>query len=249
MYFDFLLMNRDNSQLAVPYKRILLRIASIMQDFKRHIKEAINLNKDRLPQYAALTNNQSIPFSKRLINYEKLILSSAWLVDFIGDRYQTKGLPFVKEEFIDMESTNAFSATFPKHIDFQKPLIPYDFSFFSKVIKSAISNKSSEKIVEICNAVLLDLQSQAHVYNMTRHIIESLRRIAYLIPFHQLKAQELKIKPPTSYSWMFIKSHLYLLSRSINFDEKVSFIQEKGIPFIWQDLPSIDVKSGYDRSF
>lgn len=220
-----------------------------MQDFKRHIKEAISLNTQRLPLYAALTNNESVPFSKKLINYEKLILSTSWLVDFIGDKYQKVGVPFIIEEFIDMNEVKDFSESFPPNIDFTLVLQPYNFDSHLREIKNAISLKSSNDLVETTNSILTNLNSQPHVYCMTRHLIESIRRIAFLIPFHELKSKEIGVKPPTFYSWMLIKSHLRFLKQSCNFDEKVSFIQEKGVPFLWQDLPYIHTISTYQVDF
>jgi len=35
-----------------------------MQDFKRHIEEAVALNLEYLPRYAKITDNQSVVFSK-----------------------------------------------------------------------------------------------------------------------------------------------------------------------------------------
>lgn len=217
-----------------------------MQDFKRHIKEAITINSERLPLYAQLTNNKSIPLSRKLINYEKLLLSTAWMVDMVGDKYQKKGIPFIAEEFIEMSETPSFNVSFPEYINFNKKLVLVDFDPLLKKIKSGIRAKSSDKVVSACNYLLEELKIQPHVYCMTRHLIESMRRIAHLIPLHESKAQELSVSLPKFYSWTLIKAHLSFLSRSRKFDEQASFIQVAGIPFLWQDLPTIGTISSYD---
>ncbi len=216
-----------------------------MQDFKRHIKEAIELNSKRLPQYAKLTNNQSIPFSKKLIFYEKLILSTAWVVDMIGDRYQRKGVPFIIEDFVEMDLVPEFSEQFPKHIPFSSKLQKFDVNPIIKDLKKGITKKQEQMVLKITNATLEDLLHQPHVYCMTRHLIESIQRIAFLIPYHTARSEEIGIKPPTFYSWLLLRSHLSLLKKAIDFDENVAFIQEKGVPFLWQDLPPVDLINIY----
>jgi len=219
-----------------------------MQEFTKHIKEAIQLNSSRLEKYAQLTDNKSVKYSMRLIKYEKLILLSAPLVDLIGDRFQKKGLPFISEEFVDMNLVKDFSPTFPESINYQQKLRKLDFSVYLKPLKAAYTRRSYADVLQFSQLLLVELQSQAHVYCMTRHIIESIHRIAFLIPLHQEKSKILGIKGPEFYSWILINSHLKLVKLSVNFDEELAFIQESGVPFIWQDLPSINTINSYTVS-
>ena len=216
-----------------------------MKDFRRHIKDAITLNEKRLPLYAQLTDNQSIPFSKQLIKYERFILMTAGIVDFIGDSFQKKGIPFIKAEFVEMSQVRNFAESFPEGIDFTTKLLELDFKKFKSQLKMAISSKDTEQVITVCNEILMILSNQSHLYNMSRHLIESIRRVAYLIPLHQSKAHKIGVKPPSFYAWILIKSHIILLNQSKTFDEQVAFIQEGGVPFIWQDLPTIGMENSY----
>ena len=93
-----------------------------MQNFSRHLKEAICLNLERMPRYAALTGDKSIPFSKKLIRSEKTALLGSWIFDSIGDKLQAKGVPYMKEEFVEISLVHDFSAHYPKEINFEFPV-------------------------------------------------------------------------------------------------------------------------------
>ena len=89
------------------------------------------------------------------------------------------------------------------------------------------------------------MEMQKHYYCMLRHIIESIRRIAFLIPMHEQRAKELQIKAPTAYSFFLLKTHRWVLSESKKLDEAIVPIQQDGIPFLFQDLPHIGLNLEY----
>ena len=213
-----------------------------MQDLSRHLKEAIEINTDRMPRYAELSEGKTIPFSKKLIRYERLSLWGAWIFDRIGDKYQRQGIPYMKSEFVEMSLTPDFSPNYPEDIDYRLPLQRIDLQAFSKNLKNQIKHSDFEGIVNSSNEVLHDLEQQPHVYCMLRHIIESLRRIAFLIPIHEAKCENLKIKPPTSWSAFLIRTHRWTLNQSVKLDEAIAPIQQSGIPILFQDLPHINLE-------
>ena len=51
---------------------------------REHLEEAITLNKERQPLYAALSNNQSIAISSALIEMEHKLLRMAILSDAVS---------------------------------------------------------------------------------------------------------------------------------------------------------------------
>ncbi len=210
-----------------------------MQDLCRHLKEAIEINTDRMPRYAKLSDGKSLPFSKKLIRYEKLSLWGAWIFDRVGDKYQQKGIPYMKSEFIEMSLTPDFSSTFPKHIDYTKPLQKVNFQPFSSAIKAKIKDQNYSGIVRYSNEMLETLDQQPHVYCMMRHIIESLRRIAFFIPIHEENCAKIQLKAPTAYSHFLLKVHRWSFSQSAALDEAIAPIQESGVPILFQDLPHI----------
>lgn len=213
-----------------------------MQDLTRHLREAIEINTKRMPLYAKLSNGKTIPFSKKLINYEKLALKGAWFFDRIGNKLQQKGVPYLKAEFIEMSEVADFSETYPKHISFKTTLKKADIKQYNKALKQAIKAKNIKEIVSVCEIILIALNKQPHLYCMLRHLIESLGRIAYLIPQQEKLCNSLKLKSPNAYSYFLLKLHLLALKEAQNFDEAIAPIQNVGIPFLYQDLPHIEIR-------
>ena len=70
--------------------------------FYLHLKEAIALNTKRKRTYALLTNNQSIPVSRKLIYSEKMLLPVARYFDWQGKQYNEKGIPIISHDFVSM---------------------------------------------------------------------------------------------------------------------------------------------------
>ncbi len=200
-----------------------------------------------MPLYGALTGGKSIPFSKKLIRYEKWALWGAWYFDWVGDRYQKKGIPYMKAEFVEMSLTPEFSNNYPEEIDYSVPLQPVKLNSFSYELKGLIRKKDFEGLVSVCEEYLELLDQQPHVYCMLRHVVESLCRIAYLVPIHQSKCEQIEMKTPFAYSLFLIKTHRWALKASKELDEAASFIQIAGVPFLFQDLPKIDLEiAAYD---
>jgi len=212
-----------------------------MQEFKRHLQEAINLNTERMPLYSELTNGDSLRYSKKLISDERMALWWAWIFDRVGDKYQAKGVPFMKAEFVEMSLVPEFSNCYPSNINYQIALQKVEIKNFSSQLKNEIKKDKFESIIQTCNEFLDDLHKQPHVYCMLRHVIESLRRIAYLIPVHQKKCDQLNLSFPIIYSVILLKIHRLVLGRSKELDEAIAPIQIAGVPFLFQDLPPIDL--------
>jgi len=210
-----------------------------MKNFSRHIQEAIELNSERMPLYAELSKGGTIPFSKKLIRREKLVLHGARLMDKIGEKYQRKGVSFLEEEFVEMSLTPAFSKHYPTGIEYQELLREIDLKPFKKKARLQIRSGDYTGLMSNCKAILEELSGQAHVYCMVRHIIESIYQIASLIPKHEKDSLEIGIKPPTPFSRFLLRAHLFSLSESEQLDKDIAPIQNQNIPFLFQDLPSI----------
>lgn len=206
-----------------------------------HLKEALYVNSKRKPLYAKLSNNRSLPLSRKLINYEKGIIWIAWIIDRVGAKYQKKGIPFMIHEFVTMLELEEFSNRYPKEVDYSTPINKYNSKELFSELKRANKSRDPEQIVEASNKLLEVLEEQPSYYNMLRHVVESIRRIAFLIPLHIKACAELNIKAPTNYSHLLIKSHQLILNTSKTFDEQAAPIQQDGIPFLWQDFPEVRI--------
>ena len=213
-----------------------------MQDFSRHLKEAINLNSERLQMYATLTNGRSVYFSKKLIRLERMVLYWAWIFDRKGDKLQAKGIPYMKEEFVEMSLTPDFSSHYPKEIDFRVPLQIVSIKLLTKRIKQQLRDQDFEGIVISCQTFLKkELDEQPHVYCMLRHMLESICLISSLVPIQSERCLKLGMKAPTNYSVLLLKAHCWYLERARKFDQELAPIQLEGVPFLFQDLPRISL--------
>ncbi len=201
--------------------------------------DAIELNTQRMPRYADLTQGASLPFSRKLIFWEKTLVSFSWLVDRIGKKYQDKGIPYLVNEFLDMKLAPEFSENFPEGIDFKKPLEEIEIKSWKDKINGAIKKDELPTL----NACLLEwhttLSHQVHVYCMTRHLVESMWLIQSLIPGYDDICHDANMRSPKKHSYDLIRWHLRLLNYGKKFDENVAFIQNMGVPFIFQDVPEV----------
>jgi len=217
-----------------------------MQDLSRHLKEAIEINKARMPKYGELSEGATITYSKKLIRLEKIALWGAWYFDKRGDALQKLGIPYLKAEFIEMSLTPEFSSSYPEGINYKRPIQKINIHPFSETINADLKSKNYLGITSLCETLLEKLKEQEHVYCMTRHLVESLGRIAYLIPLHQVRCQIVEVKDPTKYSHFLLQVHHWALNQAMLMDESIATIQNKGIPFLYQDFPKIEIRSSYD---
>jgi hypothetical protein len=142
----------------------ILTIFIQMQNFSRHLKEAISLNLEPMTIYAALTNNKSILFSKKLIRSEKTALLGSWIFDWKGDKLQAKGVPYMKEEFVEMSIVPDFSSQYPQEIDCEISLRKFEVKSLTKNLKQQLSDRYFEKLALLSKAFIEEnLDSQPYV--------------------------------------------------------------------------------------
>ncbi len=84
-------------------------VAEFRSCTREHLEEAITLNNERQPLYAALSNNQSIAISSALIEIEHKLLRMAILSDVVSYFYQKAGVPLLCDEYVSMSLTPKFS--------------------------------------------------------------------------------------------------------------------------------------------
>ncbi len=216
-----------------------------MNELRKHLEDAIRINTTRLPLYASLTNEASTPFSKQLIRYEKWACLGSGLFDRKGNEWQEKGIPFIKAEFIDMSQTPEFQDTYPNHIAFAHGITILNTKAYRKSLGKALDHDGFEMVFHAAQQFLTLLNEQPAYYCMLRHLLESIRRIAFTTPLHQEKAHALGFSFPLRPARQLIKIHLTMLARAQTFDEDIAFIQQQGIPFIYQDLPHIGLDNPY----
>ena len=82
--------------------------------FRKHLIDAITVNKTRKPIYAAMTKGRSRPLSNFLIWNEYLILPIAWYFDIWARKFNQQGIGIISKDFISMASVQP-AETAPKY--------------------------------------------------------------------------------------------------------------------------------------
>ena len=74
---------------------------------------------------------------------------------------------------------------------------------------------------------------------MTRHLIESLWRVAVLAPLHERLAAERAVRSTRDLSELLLRLHLSALPEGAKLDRAAAPLQARGIPIICRDVPPI----------
>lgn len=214
--------------------------------FEKHLLQAIQINKTRLPLYAALTDNQSIRISNQLIFWEIIALPLAKITDWCARKYQSAGIPIVKEDIVSMDFTPEF-----KVCSSVPPLPLAQFvcqngNSIKRRIYKAYKEKGFSGIIYITQEELNKFEKIQTYHCMLRHLLESILRIADLAPKHDAFTISKGMRSTRHLSWFMIWLHLIFLAITTKFDEWAAPIQAKGIPIIAQDVPVIQKSKFYN---
>lgn len=208
--------------------------------FRRHIAEAIRLNRQRMPRYARLTGGESVRISKKLIRLERLALPAAWWVDRRARRYQTRGVPIVHADFVEMDAVPAFRERAANEPSPAAAFRPPDARRVARRVRRAYRRGGFHAAAHALAAALDDTRAYPDYGCMLRHLLESALRIARLAPIHARRAEAAGIEPPTSLSRRMLALHLLVLPSAVRLDRLAAPIQADGIPIIRRDVPAIE---------
>lgn len=210
--------------------------------FDKHVADAIESNKTRRELYAQHSGGATRPISDRLIQMEVLSRYAAKVIygfDSHAKPFQKKGVNIVCDEFVDMGNAPDFQVRAPEPWptlqNFKKP----DAKKLSSRLKNALKNKSYEGLFQEALVVIEELNVQPQFNCMTRHLVESIAKIAQLAPGHMIKAKELNLRSPEFLSKDLIESHFIGIKDLVNLDEKAAPLQAQGIPILCRDVPPI----------
>ena len=208
-----------------------------------HLREALALNKARMPLYSELTGGRSRGISRRLIWSERLALPAAWYIDRLARRYQAQGIAVVCDDFEPMDRTPAFRA----RIENPPPLSSFTPAD-ARRIKRAVQRAQSSGGFAAASAALheeIEALGETPAFNcMTRHLLESALRISNGARRYAADAQARGVASPVRLSRALLTLHLYTLGEAARLDRRAAPIQAEGIPIICQDVPPIPPEAG-----
>lgn len=228
-------------RLAVFLMTIFLTGMANGKCFREHILDAIALNTERAERYAALTGGASRAVSRLLIETERTMLWGTYLldVDNMAVRYERAGFKVTCESYMPMASAPSFRSRFPegpvpksKDYDLRKLQV-------ATRLNRAFFSRDDVRLLSETRQILREMSSEHRLYCMTRHLVESVARIAALIPIHEAQARAKGMGSPRYLHNFMIQGHLALIERSREIDEKAKPFNQAGIPLICQDVPPI----------
>lgn len=207
--------------------------------FQHHLREAIALNRSRADGYAALTGGASRGVSRRLIRGERVALAAAREVDRRARRYQAAGIPVACAEFVSMALTPAG----PPVEDPGPPPGPYrpgpDPDSVRGVLVAAYGSGGFPAVAGAAAGLLAALEDRPAYHCMTRHLLESIWRVAWLAPEHARAARRAGLPSTVPLSELLLRLNLAALPDGAALDDQAAPLQAAGVPILCRDVPPL----------
>jgi hypothetical protein len=210
---------------------------------ERHLREALTLNRARMPLYSELTSGRSRGISRRLIWAERLALPAAWYIDRRARRYQARGIAVVCGDFEPMDRTPAFRA----RVENPPPLSAFTPADARRIKRSVERAHRSGGFAAASAALTHEIEALADTpaFNcMTRHLLESALRISNGAQRYDADARARGVASPARLSRVLLTLHLQTLGEAARLDRRAAPIQAEGVPIICQDVPPIPAEAG-----
>lgn len=217
--------------------------------FRDHLREAIALNRERMPLYAELTGGRSLPVSKALIASENRLLILSWLfdIDHRARRFELAGIGVTCESFLPMENTPPFRPRFPDGPVPESRVYSLASLEVESRLRRAFQRGGERELGLEAQRILKVMDREKRIHCMTRHTLESIARISILQSRHEEQARKNSLPSPASLHRWMLKGHLSLLETTQRLDRMALPFNRKGIPLICQDVPPIPLPEGASR--
>lgn len=204
--------------------------------FERHIREAIELNRRRAPLYAEASTGVSLPLSRTLIRRERLLLPLARWIDRRGERYRRAGIPLIDDLFVSMGDAAPFLPSVPVEPPRGPPPDP---RIIAGRLRQAFRDGGFSSAADVLDRELNRLAADTAYWCMSRHMLESARRICCVGPEHVERALSVGLPSPEPIHRLLFRLHLAGLSSARRLDARAYPLQRRGIPILCRDLPPI----------
>lgn len=205
--------------------------------FERHLRDAIALNRERAPRYAALSGGASRPISRALIAAELLIVPLARWFDRRAAPYEHAGVPLLESLFVPMSAA-------PPFID--RPLSHRESGQHSPrprgIRRRVVTAFRADWFPAAADALATELAALASEPGMNclvRHLLESAYRLSRLAPVHVAAARARGLRSPAPLLARLLHLHLWALGPARVLDRWARPLQARGIAILAQDLPPI----------
>lgn len=213
--------------------------------FEHHLGDAIALNRERAPRYAALTGGASRRISFALVTAERVLLPLARAFDAAAAPWRRAGIPLLEALFVPMSDAPPFAA--------HRPCTRRAMHHRSRGawatrrdVARAFRAQSFAGAATALETQLVALASAPEVDAMSRHLLESAYRIAALAPGFIAQSDSTGLPSPAPLLGRLLRLHLWGLPAASLLDRWARPLQERGIAIIAQDVPPIPVAATHD---
>lgn len=213
-----------------------------MNYLTQHLLDAIKMNQERKPLYAKLSKGRSLKISRTLLFFEKLSLVSSYPLDNIAKYWQKRNVPVMVHEFIPMEETPNFKDRFEDSEGITIKLPALNTKLVQKQTEVYFKRFDYGGLFDYMDKIIEETKAYPKHMCMVRHILESVRRSAYLTEEHIKRADELNVRSPEKFCRYLLMNQIKIIHTSKLFDKWAHPLQKDGIPIIYQDVPYIPAK-------
>jgi hypothetical protein len=213
-----------------------------MNYLTQHLLEAIEINQKRKPLYAKLSKGRSLKISRTLLFFEKLSLVSSYPLDNIAKYWQKRNVPVMVHEFIPMDQTPDFKEKFSDQQGILEALPNLDTKKVQTESEAYFKRLDYGGLFDFMDKIIEETSEYPKHMCMVRHILESIRRSAYLTEMHIKRADEINVRSPEKFCRYLLMNQIKIIHSSKLFDKWAHPLQKDGIPIIYQDVPYIPAK-------
>ena len=204
-----------------------------------HVKEAMQINRERRELYRLDGNHDAAKIMNRLIFLEKIMLPFSASLDRVVRPLQEKNIPMWCKDLVPMDTVAQYqSQTSPPEQSF-KAISKAKIKRLKKSMRNFRYKNRAELYDQIALTITNDLSD--HHYNcLLRHFLEAAARSLLLAPEHMSLALEIEDQELVKRSVEKLirqLSNALGLARSI--DVKAAPIQARGIPVLCQEMPPV----------
>lgn len=209
-----------------------------MNEFRRHIEEAIIINLKRLPCYGSISFGYSIPISLGLIFFELTIWPLALYFDLTAKRWYRSDRKVMVDDFISMDKIGHWNDRLPE-ADRPRSLWrkPGLYAMRLNLIKLLVQGSWDQADRMLINYRSKLDENAAHQYFLYKHFLESIHRSLRLTRLWDQKdglGTEL-----IKYRRFFIIIQALGLEYCIFLDILAYPLYKRGIAIIKNDVPHI----------
>lgn len=213
-----------------------------MGPFERHLREAIALNRERAPRYAALSRGQSRAISNALIGAEIGLLPVARWFDAAARPYHAAGIPLLEDLFVPMASTPPFQdsrlmSAAAQVVSLKRPRA------IRQRVRRAFRDGSFAAAAAVLEEELALLAVDPETNCMIRHLLESAHRLTLVAPEQVEQARARGLRSPAPLLRRLLALHLWGLRAANALDRRALPLQRRGIAILAQDLPRVPPSS------